>query len=226
MAEEVSKKIKEKEEIGKKIKGRIKDEIRAMIEETAESPEYIEDLYQDIIEELKKEKIPYLLGNIREPDKFHATVSLTDPDNWIHFMDVLFSVKPKLVYLNPWEFDEESPFRLAAYIIDCEKEDMHKTGLGIDEKMLGNVEKAIASKIEKKYRRYYGKYERLTVGYMLDGVYHHLSIIPAWAEDMFFDAVTTAKKMLGRAEKFKIAENMLPESTELKKGQRPSDIYR
>ncbi|MEM3738874.1 MAG: hypothetical protein QW204_03895, partial [Thermoplasmata archaeon] len=75
--------------------------------EIAAQPELIEDIYPKILDTLKKEDIPYLMGYLPDIDKL-TRASLSDPDNWPHFLDVLLRVKPKLVYVNPWEFDEDS----------------------------------------------------------------------------------------------------------------------
>ncbi|MGC9060881.1 MAG: hypothetical protein ACP5JR_06605, partial [Thermoplasmata archaeon] len=72
--------------------------------------------------------------------------------------------------------------------------------------------------------KYYEKYERLTISYVMDNVFHNISIIPLWAENMFYDAIEEAEKELGGVKK---SEDEKPAETEIDlKKPKLYDIYR
>ncbi|MEM3493905.1 MAG: hypothetical protein QXD15_06085 [Thermoplasmata archaeon] len=125
-------------------------------------PALIEDIYPKILDTLKKEDIPYLMGYLPEIDKL-TKASLSDPDNWPHFLDVLLKVRPKLVYVNPWEFDEDSVERLADFVIGEEIDSLRKKKITVKPENLEKARERIIRLIKRKYKQYYEKYERLTI---------------------------------------------------------------
>lgn len=165
-----------------------------------DQPELIEDIYPKILDTLKEEDIPYLMGYLPDIDKL-TKASLSDPDNWSHFLDVLLSVKPKLVYVNPWQFDEDSIERLADFVIGEELDTLRKKKINVKTENLEKAREKIVKLIKKKYKHYYEKYERLTISYVMENVFHNISIIPKWAENMFFDAMGEAEKFFGPIKK-------------------------
>ncbi|MEM4161019.1 MAG: hypothetical protein QW531_03465, partial [Thermoplasmata archaeon] len=140
-------------------------------------PALIEDIYPKILDTLKKEDIPYLMGYLPEIDKL-TKASLSDPDNWPHFLDVLLKVRPKLVYVNPWEFDEDSVERLADFVIGEEIDSLRKKKITVKPENLEKARERIIRLIKRKYKQYYEKYERLTISYVMENVFHNISIIP------------------------------------------------
>ncbi|MCX8173793.1 MAG: hypothetical protein N3F63_04195 [Thermoplasmata archaeon] len=194
--------------------------------EVVTQPELIEDIYPKILETLKKEEIPYLMGYLPEIDKL-TKAALSDPDNWPHFLDVLLRVKPKLVYVNPWEFDEDSIERLADFVIGEELDTLRKKKINVKSENLERIREKIVKLIKRKYKQYYEKYERLTISYVMENVFHNISIIPQWAENMFFDAIGEAEKFFGPIKK---QGQLVEEDTEKDEGdaRRPKlhEIYR
>jgi len=190
-------------------------------------PEMIEDIYPKILETLKKEKIPFLMGYIPDVEKL-PRASLSDPDNWPHFLDVLLSVKPRIVYVNPWEFDEDSIERLADFVIDEELEALKKRKINVSAESIEKARENIIKVVKKKYKKYYEKYERLTISYVMENVFHNISIIPSWAEEMFFDAIGEAEKFFGpiKKEGKERKEENESEGTEETKRPRLHEIYR
>lgn len=177
-----------------------KKERKKIKSDTVAQPELIEDIYPKILDTLKKEDIPYLMGYLPDIDKL-TKASLSDPDNWPHFLDVLLSVRPKLVYVNPWEFDEDSIERLADFVIGEELETLRKKKINMKPENLEKAREKIVKLIKRKYKQYYEKYERLTISYVMENVFHNISIIPQWAESMFFDAIGEAEKFFGPLKK-------------------------
>ncbi|MEM3513491.1 MAG: hypothetical protein QXH13_04880, partial [Thermoplasmata archaeon] len=117
-------------------------------------PALIEDIYPKILDTLKKEDIPYLMGYLPEIDKL-TKASLSDPDNWPHFLDVLLKVRPKLVYVNPWEFDEDSVERLADFVIGEEIDSLRKKKITVKPENLEKARERIIRLIKRKYKQYY-----------------------------------------------------------------------
>ncbi|MEM3445404.1 MAG: hypothetical protein QW115_05485 [Thermoplasmata archaeon] len=189
-------------------------------------PALIEDIYPKILDTLKKEDIPYLMGYLPEIDKL-TKASLSDPDNWPHFLDVLLKVRPKLVYVNPWEFDEDSVERLADFVIGEEIDSLRKKKITVKPENLEKARERIIRLIKRKYKQYYEKYERLTISYVMENVFHNISIIPQWAENMFFDAIGEAEKFFGPIKKRRETEDTEHEESE-EDVRRPKlhEIYR
>ncbi|MEM3738541.1 MAG: hypothetical protein QW204_02205, partial [Thermoplasmata archaeon] len=89
----------------------------------------------------------------------------------------------------------------ADFVIGEELESLKKKKINVKPENLERVREKIVKLIKKKYKQYYEKYERLTISYVMENVFHNISIIPQWAENMFFDAIGEAEKLFGPIKK-------------------------